>query len=115
MADDTAKPKRGLLQRLGLQGPSHPPDPDEWVQVAEGHVSDPDSGFSARATSVVDILAAIGIEARQRPYLMPEKISMFPGTEMSSASERILIAVLVHRRDADRAKELLGSSNTGRD
>jgi hypothetical protein len=96
-------PRRSWLQRLGLQEP--PPDPDAWVEVASFRI-DSDQG-SRSAARAVATLGRAGIEAQQRPYVLPD-----PGTAVLVSGapdpvERIRVAVLVRNGDRHHATELL--------
>ena len=89
--------KRGLLQRLGLKSVS--PDPEQWVELAE---SVPGSSVPAE---VVAGLKAIGIDAREKPYVPPDGVFDLGGGP--EAASRLRLAVLVHRRDEARATAFL--------
>jgi hypothetical protein len=105
------KPKRSWLARLGLQAP--PPDPAAWVPVAMGHVNDPVTGASDYASDVVGLLANAGIEARQRPTVVPDDHGLAAAVLVSApeAVDRIRVAVLVHVRDAEQARALITSTD----
>jgi hypothetical protein len=92
--------KRSLLQRFGLQ-PSGP-SPDDWVEVAEGHV-DSATG-SDYAAGLVQQLQQVGIEAREKPFVQPDSGSWRGG---SSPQSRIRFGVLVRRHDEAKARQTL--------
>jgi hypothetical protein len=89
--------KRGFLQRLGLT--PGPPDPEEWVELAES------TPGSTVADGLVAGLRALGIEAREKPYVAPDGVFDLGGGP--DAGSRVRLAVLVHRRDEARATEYL--------
>jgi hypothetical protein len=101
------RPKRSWRERLGLQQPA--PDPDEWVTAVSTVVDDTETGFSELADSAVTALAQDGIETERRPYVIPDRggVNWLPGFT-PNASDRIRIAVLVRRRDLERARAALG-------
>ena len=103
MADGRVRQRRTWRERLGLQPP--PQDPDEWVPVTSATVDDANTGFSSLASPSAKALEAAGIETQQKPYVLPDA----PATRTSGpdVTDRIRVAVLVHHRDLDRARERL--------
>jgi hypothetical protein len=103
------KPKHRWLAWVGLQEP--PADPDSWVPVATGQVDDSDTGASDYASAVVQALAAAQIEAHQRPYVVPDSTGLAAAVLLSSrsATDRVHVAVLVHARDVEHARTVVGT------
>lgn len=102
-------PKHRWLAWVGLQAP--PADPDAWVPVTSGRVDDPDTGASGYTSAVVQALADAQIEAHQRPYVVPDSAGL-PAALLASnrsAADRVRVAVLVHARDVDQARIVVGS------
>jgi hypothetical protein len=103
MAD--GRVRRGA-RGANASGSSRPPqDPDEWVPVTSATVDDANTGFSSLASRSAKALEAAGIETQQKPYVLPDA----PATQTSGpdVTDRIRVAVLVHYRDLDRARERL--------
>jgi hypothetical protein len=108
-----------LLRWAGLEEPANAPvDPDAWTPVTKDLlVDDAETGHCEEAGSAVATLSAAGIEARSRAYVLQDDISMGrsgfrllgPGP---GAADRIRVAVLVRRRELDRARELLAENVT---
>ena len=103
------RPKHRWLAWMGLQAP--PTDPDAWVPVASGRVSDPTTGASDFAKAIAQTLADAGIEAHQRPYVVPASLAGLLTLGGASASDRVRVAVLVHARDEQRARPLVGAAH----
>jgi hypothetical protein len=105
MADGRLQQRRTWRERLGLQPP--PQDPDAWVPVTSASVDNAQTGFSSLASRSAKALEAAGIETQQKPYVLPDE----PATHTSGpeVTDRIRVAVLVHYRDLDRAREQLRS------
>ncbi len=103
------KPKHRWLAWVGLQAP--PADPDAWVLVASGRVDDADTGASGYASAVVQALADAQIEAHQRPYVVPDNAGLSAALLASnrSSADRVRVAVLVHAREVDQARVVVGS------
>jgi len=101
------KPKHRWLAWVGLQEP--PPDPDAWVPVATGRVDDPDTGASNYASAVVRVLADAGIEAHQRPYVVPDNAGLVAAAllDTRSVDDRVRVAVLAHSVDLERARSVV--------
>jgi hypothetical protein len=98
-----AADKRGWLQRLGLR--SAPPDPEEWVEVADGGV---DSAVGSHVVAeLVQQLTELGIDAQEKSYVAPDGAFNLSGGP--DAQSRLRFAVMVHRRDQPRASEFLRS------
>jgi hypothetical protein len=102
------RPNKTWLQRLGLREAA--PDPAEWVPVFWAGVNDLETGFSQAAADAAKALEDAGLEVTQQPHVLPDDtgFNQAAGGFSPSASGRIRIAVLVHRRDFERAKEVLG-------
>lgn len=103
------KPKHRWLAWVGLQEP--PAGPDAWLPVATGRVDDSDTGASDYASAVVQALADAQIEAHQRPYVVPDNTGLAAALFASnrSAADRVRVAVLVHSRDLERARPIVGT------
>jgi hypothetical protein len=96
------------LKKLGLE--PAPPPPEQWVPLVAGRVDDAETGFSRLASGVAGVLKDAGIDAQQRPYVVPDQnvavASWLRGTFVGpSATERIRIAVLVHYGDLEQARQ----------
>lgn len=98
------------LKRLGLQAPAQ--DPDAWTPIVTDQlVDDPATGTSNIAARIIEVLASAGIEAQQRPYVVPHQpklnvnvgVLADPGPD---AADRLRVSVLVHNRDLERATAL---------
>lgn len=108
-----------LRKWAGLQQRPQPPvDPDAWTPVAQDlPVDDAETGHCEEAAKLVARLTAAGVEARQHVYVLQDDISigrsgfrlLGPGP---AAADRIRVAVLVHRRDLERAGELVAGNVT---
>lgn len=113
MIDDhgSDKPKHKLLKWVGLQAP--PPDPESWVLVATGAVDNAGTGASDYASTIAKALGGKNIEARQHPYVVPDNTGLAAGAMPVSKSTvaRVRVAVLVHRRDLDRARAVVDPSS----
>jgi hypothetical protein len=98
--------RKSWRERLGLQEPE--PDPGDWVPVTSAGINNGATGFSRTAARAAQVLTDTGIETEQRPYVLADAggYLRLPGAIPSSA-DRIRVAVLVRRRDLDRAKEVL--------
>jgi hypothetical protein len=105
------KPKHRWLARLGLQEP--PPDPEAWVAVATGRVDDPDTGASNYAKTIGQALTDAGIEAEQRPYVVPNHRGLAAAVLLfnQSAADRVQVAVLVRTRDVAAARSVVGDAH----
>jgi hypothetical protein len=105
---DHRSPRTGKSwrERLGLAPAA--PDPDDWVPVLSARVTDPGAHTSRTATRAAQLLTESGVEFEQRPYTLPDDggYHRLVGT-VPSAVDRVRIAVLVRRRDLERAKDLL--------
>lgn len=104
------KPKHRWLSWVGLEAP--PADPEAWVPVATGRVDDPDTGASGFASAVVRALTDDGLEAHQRPYVVPDNHGLAAAANLTnpSAVDRVRVAVLVHSRDVARARSIVGTA-----
>ncbi len=102
----TGRPRKNWRERLGLGQPE--PGPADWVSVISARVTDAETGFSRTAARAAQVLTDAGMETEQRPYTLPDNTSFnrLPGA-ISSPVDRIRVAVLVRRRDLERAKEVL--------
>jgi hypothetical protein len=100
------RPKKGWRERLGLKQPE--PDPEDWVSVTSARINNFVTGFSRTAARAAQALTDTGIETEQRPYALPDTTGYqrLPGA-IPSPADRIRVAVLVRRRDLERAKEVL--------
>lgn len=108
-----------LRKWAGLQQPQEPRvDPDAWTPLARDlPVDDAETGRCEQAAKLVARLNAAGIEGRQHPYVLQDDISigrsglrlLGPGP---AAADRIRVAVLVRRRDLERAAELVAGHVT---
>jgi hypothetical protein len=105
------KRKHRWLAWMGLQ--ERPPDPEAWVPVATGRVDDPDTGASNYASTIAQALADAGIEAQQRPYVVPDNRGLASAVLLvnRSAAERVQVAVLVHGHDVARARSVVGNAH----
>lgn len=107
-----------LRKWAGLQQPQPPEDADAWTPVAQDlPVDDAETGRCEEAAKLVARLAAAGIEGRQHPYVLQDDISigrsglrlLGPGP---AAADRIRVAVLVRRRDLERAAASIAGNVT---
>ena len=75
------------------------------MPVTSASVDNPQTGFSSLASRAAKALETAGIETQQKPYALPDE----PATRSSGPDviDRIRVAVLVHHRDLDRARERL--------
>jgi len=98
--------KKSWLERLGLQAA---PDPEEWVLASSGRI-DANTGDSRAAAEAARALSQAGIEAQQKRYVLPDNagFNQAAGGFTPSVTDRIRVGVLVHRRDLEQAKEVLG-------
>jgi hypothetical protein len=105
------KPKHRWLAWVGLQEP--PPDPEAWVPVATGPVDDSGTGASSYASTISQALTDAGIEARQRPYVVPDNRGLAAALLVvnQSAADRVRVAVLVRARDLERARSVVGTAH----
>jgi hypothetical protein len=99
--------KRGWLERVGLKAKE--PSRGDWVVVDKGPVDSRVS--SSYADELVERLTEAGIDARTEPYVLPDAGAGFSRAASTgpSARERVLVAVLVRRRDQARAKAVVDS------
>jgi hypothetical protein len=115
MAEDqpAEKPKHRWLAWVGLQ--SEPEDPEAWVPIATGRVDDPDTGASNYASAVVEALKDAGVEAHQRPYVVPDNRGLAAAANLISLSpaDRVRVAVLVHAHDVEHATSVVGTTQDG--
>lgn len=89
---------------LRSAAPSH----EDLVPVGSAAVDDPQTGFSEDAARVTRLLTDAGVEAHQRPYVLPDRaINSLPLAQSPNPVDRIRIAVVVHATDLERAKEIL--------
>jgi hypothetical protein len=100
--------KRSWLERMGLKAGE--PSPGDWV-VLEKPPLESQVG-SSYADEMVQALTDAGIDARTEPYMSPDHGDGYsraanPGP---SAQQRVLVAVLVRRRDEARARELVNGA-----
>lgn len=104
------QPKHRWLSWMGLEAP--PADPEAWVPVATGRVDDPDTGASNFASAVAKALTEDGLEAHQRPYVVPDNHGLAAAANLTnpSAVDRVRVAVLVHTRDVARARSIVGTA-----
>jgi hypothetical protein len=102
----SGRPRKSWRERLGVQRPA--PDPDDWVSVISARVNDAETGFSGTAVRAAKVLTESGIQTERRPYALPDSggYLRLPGA-LPSSVDRIRVAVLVRRRDLERAKEVL--------
>jgi hypothetical protein len=75
-------------------------------------IDEPETGFSDAAAKISGALAEAGIEAQQRVYARPDqgRTSAFTVQALVGglpAVNRVRIAILVHNRDLERAKNVL--------
>jgi hypothetical protein len=100
-------PRKSWRERLGLRQPV--PDRDEWVPVTAAPIDNAETGFSSDATQAAQALKDAGVEAQQRPFVLPDSTGFMgaAGGFSRGVTDRIQVAVLVHRRDFERAKEVL--------
>jgi hypothetical protein len=105
------KPKRRWLAWLGLQ--ERPPNPEAWVPVATGRVDDTDTGASKYANTIAQALTDAGIEAEQRPYVVPDNSGLAAAVLLvnRSAAERVQVAVLVHTHDLAQARSIVANAH----
>jgi hypothetical protein len=75
-------------------------------------VDDSDTGAADYSSAIVKALAEAGVEARQRPYVVPDNSGLAAAANLvnQSAPDRVRVAVLVHTRDLERAKSIVGTS-----
>lgn len=100
------------LKWLGLEEP--PADPDAWMAVVQDlPVENIETGYSAMAHRLTEALTAAGIEAHQRAYARPDQgntssFSMRTLIGGDPTAARVRIAVVVHSRDLERARQVAG-------
>ncbi len=102
----SGRPRKSWREHLGLGQPEL--DPDDWVSVTSTRIDDAETGFSRAAARAAQALTDAGIETEQRPYALPDTTGYhrLPGA-IPGPADRIRVAVLVRRRDLERAKEVL--------
>jgi hypothetical protein len=107
----TEKRKHRWAAWMGRQEP--PPNPEAWVPVATGRVDDTDTGASNYAATITQALTDAGIDAQQRPYVVPDNSGLAAAVLLvnRSAAERVQVAVLVHTRDLARANEVVTNAH----
>lgn len=78
------------------------------MSVILAHANNAQTGFSRTAARAAQELTDASIEAEQRPYTLPDSTGFhaLPGA-IPSPFDRIRVAVLVRRRDLERANEVL--------
>jgi hypothetical protein len=67
------------------------------------------TGTPAHRTTLIDA----GIEAQQRPYVVPDNSGLAAAVLLvnRSAAERVQVAVLVHTRDLSRARSIVADAH----
>jgi hypothetical protein len=105
-ADRSGGKRRSWRERFGRTAPA--PDPDAWVALVSEHIDDPATGASEHAKRVAAALEEQAIEVQLRPYVPPDQPGAIPAvtglSALRSVDDRIRVAVLVRRRDLERAR-----------
>jgi hypothetical protein len=108
-------PKKSWRDWLGLRAPA--PDPNDWVLATSARVDNAETSHSKGAARAAQALEHAGLEVQQRPYVLPDEtgFNRAAGGFSPSGVDRIRIAVLVHRRDLERATAVLHPHDGERD
>jgi hypothetical protein len=78
------------------------------VPVTTALIDNAETGFSTTAARAAQLLTDTGIETEQHPYALPDNTgSLGLSGAIPSPVDRIQVAVVVRRRDLERAKEVL--------
>jgi hypothetical protein len=78
------------------------------MSVTSARIDNAETGSSTTAARAAQVLTDTGIETQQRPYALPDNTGYLRlSGAIPSPVDRIRIAVLVRRRDLERAKEVL--------
>jgi hypothetical protein len=76
-------------------------------------MDDADTGASNYAKTIAQALTDAGIEAQQRPYVVPDNRGLAAAVLLvnQSAADRLQVAVLVHTRDVAAARSVVGDAH----
>lgn len=104
--DHPVNHKHPWLRLVGLE--ETPPNPDDWIDVAECRIDSPTGSRSAEL--LVEQLAKAGIIAKQSLYKVPDALGNAAAIDGGiSAKNRIRTMVSVQQRDLEPTKQFLRS------